>query len=165
MLGAAIVTLVAILLLWMWGGRTFTFGSEVLLAAPPEQVFPYLTEPALLTQWMGGLVESRPLDDGVLRVGARAREVVEENGKRFEMESEVVGLEPNRTLEVSLRHPSMECVNRYQLEPEDSHTRVTMTMRLSGRGFMRLMAPFIGGPARRKLDADFGRLKELLEAR
>jgi hypothetical protein len=41
-----------------------------------------------------------------------------------------------------------------------------MTMRLTARGgVVRMMAPVIGRSVRRKLDADFARLKQLVESR
>jgi uncharacterized protein YndB with AHSA1/START domain len=164
MLGIVILLFAVTALLWLLGGRTFQYRAEVLVAAAPEQVFFHLTDPALLKQWIGGLVESTPMGDSTLRVGAKSREVIEENGRRFEMQSEVLRLEANRLLEVSLQNDFGQTISRYQLEPDNGRTRLTHTMHTNYKGlFVRLMAPFIGRAVQSKLDKDFNQLKRLAE--
>jgi uncharacterized protein YndB with AHSA1/START domain len=50
--------------------------SEIRIAAPPETVFPYFTDPARMTDWMGiaALLDPRP--GGTFRVEANGRDVV-----------------------------------------------------------------------------------------
>ena len=50
--------------------------SEVRIAAPPEVVFPYFTDPARMVDWMGvsALLDPRP--GGALRVEPNGRDVV-----------------------------------------------------------------------------------------
>ncbi len=164
MLGIAILLLAVTVLLWLLGGRTFHHRAEVLVAAPPEQVFVHLTDPALLKQWIGGLVESVPMGDGTMRVGAKSREILEVNGRRFEMQSEVLRLEPNRMLEVRIQNDFGQTISRYQLEPDNGRTRLTQTMQTNNKGLLaRLVAPFIGGAVQSKLDGDFKQLKQLAE--
>ncbi len=158
-----IVIAAVIALVWLWGGRTMHYRAEAVIAAPPEWVFRHLTEPALLRKWIGGFVESKPLGDGVLRVGARSVEVVEENGRRLEMQSEVLRLEAPRVLEVGMQGGFAAMVNAYRLEPVDSRTRLTMTMQASYTGAMRLLAPFIGRSVQRKLEGDFAQLAKLAD--
>ena len=92
------------------------------------------------------------------------RVVVEENGRRFEMQSEVLRLEANRLLEVSIQNDFGQSISRYQLEPDNGRTRLTHTMQASYKGLLlRLMAPFIGRAVQSKLDGDFNQLKQLAE--
>lgn len=164
MIGIAILLFAAIVLLWLLGGRTFQHRAEVLVAVPPDQVFSYLTDPGLLRQWIGGLVESVPMGDATLRVGAKAREVVEEKGRRFEMQSEVLRLEPNQMLEVSLQNDFARIISRYQLQPENGQTRLTHTMQSNYQGLLaRLFGPFMSLAVQSKLDRDFQQLKQLAE--
>jgi uncharacterized protein YndB with AHSA1/START domain len=164
MLGIVILLFAVTALLWLLGGRTFQYRAEVLVAAAPEEVFFHLTDPSSLKQWIGGLVESTPIGDSTLRVGAKSREVVEENGRRFEMQSEVLRFEANRLLEVSIQNDFGQTISRYQLEPDNGRTRLTHTMQANYKGlFMRLMAPIIGRAVQSKLDGDFNQLKQLAE--
>lgn len=45
-----------------------TVTATVRIAAPPTAVFPYLVEPALLAEWLGGLAEMAPQPGGVFAV-------------------------------------------------------------------------------------------------
>lgn len=137
--------------------------AETSINGAPERVFPYLTQPDLLTQWMGGLVESIPHGDGRLAIGARSREVIEDNGRRFTVESEVVGLEPGRLLEVNLTGEMFDIASRYRLEAAGATTRVYHTLEARYKGVSRIFAPFIRGAVQRKLEADLARLKKVVE--
>jgi uncharacterized protein YndB with AHSA1/START domain len=57
-------------------GATDPLRSEVRIAAPPEVVFPYFTDPARMVDWMGvsALLDPRP--GGTFRVEPNGRDVV-----------------------------------------------------------------------------------------
>jgi len=44
---------------------------EVAIAARPETIFAFLTDPAKMTRWMGSMAELDPRPGGVLRVAVR----------------------------------------------------------------------------------------------
>ena len=44
------------------------FTIETEIARPPEEVFAFATDPALLPRWQTNTVSALPLDDGPLRV-------------------------------------------------------------------------------------------------
>jgi uncharacterized protein YndB with AHSA1/START domain len=56
-------------------GATDPLRHEVRIAAPPEVVFPYFTDPARMVSWMGiaALLDPRP--DGTFRVETNGRDV------------------------------------------------------------------------------------------
>ncbi len=137
--------------------------GTVVIAAAPEAVFPWLTEPQKLTQWLGGLVESRPLGDGVLRVGARSIEVVEENGRRIEMETVVTRLEPARTLAARIEASPFACDVEYELAPVAGGTEVRYSSEVRMKGAMRILTPLLAGAIRRKTGTDLASLKRAVE--
>jgi uncharacterized protein YndB with AHSA1/START domain len=49
---------------------------EVVIAAPPEVVFPYLTDPRRMVEWMGVAAMLDPRPGGTFRVEANGRDVV-----------------------------------------------------------------------------------------
>jgi uncharacterized protein YndB with AHSA1/START domain len=57
-------------------GGTESLRNEVRIAAPPEVVFPYFTDPERIVSWMGiaALLDPRP--GGTFRVEANGRDVV-----------------------------------------------------------------------------------------
>ncbi len=164
LLGAGALGIVASLVLWVLGGVLAEHTVSIAIAAPPERVFAYLTEPNHLVRWIGGLKKSEPLTSDGLRVGARSRETVEENGRRMEMETVVTRLEPGRLLEVQINAGMFEAKNRFELTHEAGVTRVVQTLEAQYRGAARLIAPFLKGSVQKKLDTDLARLRDVVES-
>jgi len=109
--------------------------SSIFIAAPPEKVYRALVEPALLEKWMGGKAEVDP------RVGGKY--VL---GWRYEVEGRAVAGGPTQILELIPNRrvvtdwtdwrgdPSVpQQTITWELEPEASGTRVTLTH----SGFLR----------------------------
>ena len=117
-----------------------------------------------MREWVGGLVEFRPLDEGP-QLGSRAIQVVDVSGRRWELESEIVGFEPPRRLEARLRHKGFESLAEYRLEPAGVGTRVTATMETEYRQMAaRLLAAVVTRQAQKKLESDLARLKLAVES-
>jgi uncharacterized protein YndB with AHSA1/START domain len=140
-----------------------TFEERIALKASPAEVFPYLVEPDRLKRWLGGFVESRPLDGTEAGLGAKSVDVIRDNGREVLMHTEIRRYEPPNRLEVSIRAPGMEAVSDYRLAGDET-TELTHRQQVRFRGFLRLMAPFIGGAMRRRLADDLARLREAVES-
>jgi uncharacterized protein YndB with AHSA1/START domain len=50
--------------------------SEIRIAAPPEMVFPYFTDPGRMVDWMGVAAMLDPRPGGTFRVEANGRDIV-----------------------------------------------------------------------------------------
>lgn len=140
--------------------------ASVAIAAPPEAVFPWLTEPARLQRWVGGMVDGEVVTPGPVRPGSRSRETVMMGSERTEMVSTVTALEPGRALEVSIDGDGFRMDTRYEVEADG---RGGTRLRFQGvtryeRPFPRLMEPVITPAAQEKLEEDLARLKALVEA-
>lgn len=137
----------------------------IRVEAPVQEVYAWITEPEKLKQWMGGLVESTPLTTDGLRVGARSREVFEMGDERRVMEVEITALRPNERLEAKVTSDGFVVDVRYILSQKDGLTRVTYIGDAKyTRLHLRLMEPIITPMAQQKLEDDFARLKEMIEA-
>jgi len=136
---------------------------EVVIGAPPERVFPFLVEPELLKQWMSGLKESRPLTEGGLRVGARSEELVEEDGRRMVVLTEVVCLDHNRALVVKLENEIFDAISSYELQAAGDATTLVHELETTYKGMMKLMSAMIGGMVQKKLEGDLERLRSLVQ--
>jgi uncharacterized protein YndB with AHSA1/START domain len=147
------------------GGRPRTYSSSAVITASPDEVFAHLTRPELLTRWVGGLVASEDLTGEGLRVGARSREIIEEGGRRMEMEGEVLQVTPGRLLSMRLTAEGISIQADYTLEPRGGQTVVSLTQVAHYGGGLRLAAPFLDGAVERKLARDFEALKRLAEQR
>lgn len=134
-----------------------------MIAATPEAVFCFLIDPNRLSHWMTGLVERTPLTEGGPRVGARARQVVEDAGRRIVFVSEITHLEVNRTLILKLESDLVDAISSYELEASSEGTRLRHRLEPSYKGMMRFMAPMIRGTVQQKLESDLQRLKHAAE--
>ena len=139
-----------------------THRASIEIAAAPEEIFRYLIQPELLKEWIGGFVETRPMTEGVTGLGSKSIDVFEENGREMRMETEIVGFEPGRLLEVKISHSMMDSVSRYHLIGS-SPTKVSHEQALRMKGMARLLGPFMGGATQRRMDTDLGRLKQAVE--
>jgi uncharacterized protein YndB with AHSA1/START domain len=136
----------------------------VEIDAPPDRVFEYVSQPELMKEWVGGLIEFRPLDPGPA-LGARGVQVVEVGRRNWELESEITRYQPPRILEARLTHRGFESTAAYELEERDGRTHVRATLDTTYRlGADRLLGGLMTRQAQRKLRADLERLKHAAES-
>jgi uncharacterized protein YndB with AHSA1/START domain len=164
LLAGVVVAALALGALWLAGGREQAFRRDVLLDVPPATAFRWLSEPPLLARWLGGFVESRPLGDGTLRVGARSLEIIEEGGRRVEMTSEVTALDPGRVLEVRLEAPGLIGTSRFELQARGAATMVSQTLTLRYHGMARLFGVLTRSFVQAKVDRDLARLAQAVRS-
>ncbi|MGH9858971.1 MAG: hypothetical protein ACRD5F_02985 [Candidatus Acidiferrales bacterium] len=201
---AAIVAAVVLapLVVWMKGGAPRFYAAEVEVRAPADRVFPYLTEPEKMKQWVAGLVESRregagsdqqdsragsrpqgvfadsqprngeaPAGKGnaaqatslPLEVGARSIQVIEREGERVEIATEIRRMEKNQLLQVRMQAPFFDAVNHLDLTLTATGTKVTQNLTVSYKGWARFLAPFTDDKTRSALESDLERLKQAIE--
>jgi len=164
LLGVLAVVVSAVAGLWLSGGRAEIYSVSVTIDAPPEAVFPYLVEPDLLRGWITGLVETKPLTEGGPRAGARSTEIIERDGRRSEMETEIVEFEPNRHIEVHIVSDVMVADSDYTLTAADGKTRLTEIFIPRFVGWGRLFSLFVRGAIDQDLRTDLDRLKAAVES-
>ena len=117
-----------------------------------------------MEEWVGGLVEFRPLDAGP-QLGSRALQIVDLAGRRWELQSEIVAYDPPRRLDAQLSHKAFASRASYLLEPTGGGTRLTATMESDYKQMAaRLMAGVVTRQTQKKLASDLERLKRVVEA-
>ena len=134
------------------------------IGRPPAAVFPYLTEPELLKQWVGGLKTFDAVDGEDARVGARSHQVMVVRGKEWKLDGELTALEPDRLVQARMVGKGFAARTSYLLEPVEGGTRLTATVESE---FSMLVGRLLGGlvshEAQKKLRADLARLEALVE--
>lgn len=164
-LGLTLIVVAGIGIVTSQRGFRMRYDATTAIARPAAAIFPLLTEPEGLKQWIGGLESSVPLTEGGLRLGARSRETLLEHGRRIAMDSEVVELDPPRLIAVTLDGAGAQGLVRYTLNETPGGTTLRYECELRFRGLMALFAPFAQGPAQAKVESDLARLKALAESR
>jgi uncharacterized protein YndB with AHSA1/START domain len=138
--------------------------SRVEIGAPPATVFPWLVEPDRLARWIGGFIGSEPIGSGEVRVGSRSRDIIEAEGRRFEVETEIVELRPGERLAVRITSPGHEQADSYDLDASDGATELTYRSDMRMRGLTRLLSPLVARQLRARAEKDLATLKRAVEA-
>jgi ligand-binding SRPBCC domain-containing protein len=100
-----------------------TIAEDLLVGAPPEDVFAFMSDPAHLAEWQTVKTSVRPLDDGPPRLGLRVHEVSKVGPRRWEQVVEVTEFDPCRAFAVRVVEgpPSQ---GRWTMEPHEGGTRL-----------------------------------------
>jgi carbon monoxide dehydrogenase subunit G len=131
------------------------------IARPPEEVFEYLTDLAKLPEWQASAVESRT--DGGLAEGALIKEKRSFLGREIDTEVEVERYEPPRRLTLRAIEAPLKLTIDHVLDEDGDGTKLHVTADGKPTGALRLAGPVVESQARKELQRDFKRLKELLE--
>jgi uncharacterized protein YndB with AHSA1/START domain len=136
---------------------------SIYLNRPVEQVFAFLIDPNNLRAWQSNLIETEPVTEGPLQVGARFREVRQMGPRASEYQAEITDFEPNKRFATkTLTEP--KCWVTYIFEPENGGTRLIYKFVLQTNGMMRLLKPLIASSIKKDSHSDFETLKSLLES-
>jgi uncharacterized protein YndB with AHSA1/START domain len=138
--------------------------SRVEIGAPPATVFPWLVDPDRLSRWISGFVGSEPIGSGEVRVGSRSRDIIEAEGRRIEVETEIVALVPGERLAVCITSSSHDQFDGYDLAARDGATELTYRSEMRMRGLTRLLSPLIARQLRARAVNDLATLKREVEA-
>jgi uncharacterized protein YndB with AHSA1/START domain len=137
--------------------------ASVEIAASPERVFSYMTDPQHLRRWQPDLVEPQSPPEGGLRVGTQFRATVKEYGRRFDIELRVTALAMNEHVAYDLEAPTASMQSEFHLVPQGKNTRVEHTAVVKPKAFLRVLWPFVQGMIRRKLRSRLRLLREAVE--
>ena len=130
---------------------------------PPAAVYAYLADPQSAANW-NPLLERVEGDKGPLRVGSRWVEYERRHGQTRGTTHEVVELEPERRVGISVSSGGLSGLHVIVLEPRGEDTLVTSTFDYELSGAMRLMSPAVALFGRRYLAQYLARFKRGCEA-
>jgi hypothetical protein len=138
--------------------------AEVLIKRRRDEVAAFMFDPHNDAVWTTGVVEARPLQEGLLETGAKVERVSKFLGRRLEYLIEVTGHSAGEYVEMLTNEP-FEMRVRYELEDAgDEETTARIRAAGGGTGFFRLAAPLLGTMVRRSIQNDLENLKAFLDA-
>jgi len=138
--------------------------ASVVIKRPAAAVFAFLTDLDKGTQWQASVMEASKTSEGPVGVGATGREVRRIMGRQMESTFEVTEFEPDRKISFKSTSGPIAMQGRYTLEPAVGGTRLSIVVDGELDGVFKLAEPMVVQSVKRQLDADFGTLKDLLEA-
>ena len=129
------------------------------IAATPSQVAAVMFDPRRDPEWIGGAKSVEPLSGEPIAIGSRVRRNGGFMGKSFSWETEVVGYEPDRFLDMTfVAGPMTGGSVTYRIEPGvEGGSRVSIRNTGPGPG---IMAWFV----KRLVARDLDRLAKLVTA-
>jgi uncharacterized membrane protein len=141
-----------------------TFEMSVAINRPAADVFKALTDFDSYKKWMSGVIESKILSASPMGVGSQYRFVSEFMGQKVESEGEVTEFNPpTRYAWKSIKGPfPME--ETTTLESAGGSTTVKIATKAELGGFFKLAEGMVIGQAKKQFEADYQKLKEMLEA-
>jgi uncharacterized membrane protein len=141
-----------------------TIELSIEIRRPVEAVFAFASDFRKIPQWQKSIKEAPVTPDRPPAVGTKGRQEGSFLGVKVEATSEITALESNRSLsfKASSGPASMEAIWRF--EAVGAGTRISGTYQVEPGGLFKLAGPLFASQAKKQLEADWQRLKEVLEA-
>jgi uncharacterized membrane protein len=141
-----------------------TVETSIDIQRPVDVVFAYVADPRNGPQWQGAIKETRVTPEGPPAVGTKVTQVVSFLGVKLEPTGEITALEPNRSFSVKGRSGPAELEATYRFEAAGAGTRLSATIQVEPGGLFKVAGPLFASQFKKQTEADFQRLKEVLEA-
>jgi uncharacterized protein YndB with AHSA1/START domain len=136
------------------------------VAAPPEAVFDYMTDPANLREWQTSKTRVETLTDGPPRQGYRLREWTKPPGKKeFAQVVEFTEFERGRRLHVHIGEGPLPIDGTWTMAPDGGGTRVHFVAEGEVTGAVRLIVPIMSRVMAREFRGYHRNLARNVEAR
>jgi len=139
------------------------FINAVTINRPAAEVFAFLGDFENVPLWNYAISNTRRVDDGPLRVGARyaqVRTVPRHSSETFE----VTAFRPNGVVAIRGTLGPFHAESNYRLEDLDGSTLLTNSVRLEATRMRGLAAGLARSSVRAAVAGNLGVLKQLLEA-
>lgn len=141
-----------------------TFEFTITINRPAADVFKALTDFGSYKKWQTGVIESTVLTAGAMGVGSKYRFVSEFMGQKIDSEGEITEFNPpNRYAWKSTKGP-FPMQESTTLESNGNSTTVKVMTSAELGGFFKLAEGMVIGQAKKQFEADYQKLKEMLEA-
>jgi uncharacterized protein YndB with AHSA1/START domain len=128
---------------------------------PVDEVFAYVTDANKAPDWVSAIVETTHAEPPA--VGAKATQIAKFLGRKFEISPVITQYEPNRRFVFGTQSP-FHINNDLTFSPRDGGTRIDAVLEGDVGSFFKVAEPLVAKAVRRQFAADYGNLKELLEA-
>ena len=141
--------------------------SSIDIAVSPDIVFSWLSKPERAKVWMRSVVDTKIINEADNIIGTTFREVIEENGRRYEMHGSVTGYSKNEMMSFHLTGKYNTTEVKFTLTETQDGTRLTQFASVRFLGIMKIAAyiftPHIKKNILKQSQKEFLKLKELCE--
>lgn len=141
-----------------------TFEKSVVINRHAAEVFEYVTDGELFSQWATEVVESKKTSDGPVGVGTTYTHVAQMLGRRIENHYKVTEYEANRKIAMKSTSGPVPAEFSMIVASVDGGSKFTMSAEADVAGFFKLAEPLVARTMKRQQEANLANLKDLLEA-
>ncbi len=142
--------------------------SAIEINSTPKIVFGWLAKPEKAKVWMTSVSETEIIQQTANMVGTTFREIVREDGGAVEMQGEIIGFVPDRSIAFHLQSRVNIVDVEYTIEKMPVGVRLVQDADVQWKFPVNLFSIFVGDKIRQKIlaqaDAEFHKLKNLCEA-
>jgi uncharacterized membrane protein len=132
---------------------------------PAEDVFAFFADASNNPRWQKGQVSCEWVTPPPVEVGSIYQQEARFLGRRVLTRFEVVEYVPGRVIAINSVESSFPIRVRRTVEPlGSSRSRVTTDIKGDPGGFFRIVGPMLRWLAQHSVDADYDRLKQLLDS-
>jgi uncharacterized protein YndB with AHSA1/START domain len=143
------------------------FSVSVFINRSQQDVFDFLSNPAIKHKWMPMLESAAWTSSGEPGVGSTVRAIMKTAGKETEMPIEITQWDvPNRYgyKMLNVPFPMKAMAHSFKLEPEDGGTRLTQVGEFETVSILRFATGWMGKFATKMNGNELNTLKRLLES-
>jgi uncharacterized membrane protein len=137
---------------------------SLVIARPIDQVFLFLVNPRNNSLWQEGVIESKQISEGPVGVRTRGRDTRKFLGRQVECDYEIVEYEPEEKIRFKSVSGPIQFNGSYTFQSVQQGTRFTFTIEGDAGRWFSLMGPLAARLAKKQVEADSNRLKNLLES-
>lgn len=137
---------------------------SVEINRPPDQVFAYIADMANNPSWQKGMRECRWTSEPPLRLGSTYDQVARFLGRDIVNSFEVTEFVAGETIRIQSTAGAMPLDITRSVEPVGVTSRVSAAVKGDPPFPMKLFGPLLNMMVRRSIEADYRRLKDVLEA-
>lgn len=132
---------------------------------PRDRVFEFLSDVDRLREWQTGVIESRRLSDGAVRVGFQFEETAKVGPWKLQTICTVTEMKPSQRFAFEAKSTGpLDYDGAFDLQPVAGGTRLTLTGNAQLKGAWRLIQPLFAADLRKESRTELAAMKRVLEA-
>jgi carbon monoxide dehydrogenase subunit G len=138
--------------------------QSIYIERAADEVFDFIADHRNDALWRSEVVSSSVVGDITRGVGARLQQVVSYRGRRADAHLEITEFVPGERI-CFRAHGGMRAHGCYELRPEGSGTRLSVSATVELKGAAAMLERYILQAVEEAADEDLERLRAVLEAR
>jgi uncharacterized protein YndB with AHSA1/START domain len=139
--------------------------AEIKIAQPREKVFAWVTEPALLKEWVSGYISETPLYGCPTVVGSKGMVTMNLDGEKWNFVTTVLEFQKDQHLKMRFQGAEFNMVLNVAVEDTNGGSKVKYATETEyKKPIYHLLEPIIAWSAQNKIKTDLSELRSKTEA-